>query len=54
MYAKTLTAKQDYHLLVTNLLKEHKETQHQKNAYTTLCLEAMVRTSKTLHHAMVC
>ena len=39
VYAKTLTAKRDYHLLVTNLLKEHIETQHHMNAYTALCLE---------------
>ena len=39
MYTKTLTAKRDCHLLVTNLLKEHIETQHHTNAYTALCLE---------------
>ena len=36
MYTKTLTAKRDYHLLVTNLLREHIETQHHTNAYTAL------------------
>ena len=39
VYAKTLAAKQDYHLLVTNLLREHIETRHHKNTYTALCLE---------------
>ena len=32
MYAKTLTPRHEYHMLVTNLLKEHIETQHHKKA----------------------
>ena len=39
VYAKTLIAKTDYHLLVTNLLKEHIEMQRLKNAYTAMCME---------------
>ena len=39
VYTKTLTAKKDYHLLVTNLLKEHIETQRLKNTYTAMCME---------------
>ena len=39
MYATTLTAKQDYHLPVTNLLKEHIEMQQHKKTYTPVCLE---------------
>ena len=39
MYTNTLTAKTNYHLLVTNLLKEHIEAQRLHNAYTTMCLE---------------
>ena len=39
MYTKTLMAKQYYHLLVTNLIKEHIETQHHTNTYTALCPE---------------
>ena len=39
MYTNTLTAKTNYHLLVTNLLKEHIEAQRLHNTYTTMCLE---------------
>ena len=39
MYTKTLTAKRDYHLLVTNLLKENIEIQRLKDTYTAMCLE---------------
>ena len=39
VYTNTLTAKTNYHLLVTNLLKEHIEARRLHNAYTTMCLE---------------
>ena len=39
VYTNTLTAKKDYHLLVTNLLKEHIEAQRLNNAYIAMCLE---------------
>ena len=39
IYTNTLTAKTEYHLLVTNLLKEHIEAQRLHNTYTTMCLE---------------
>ena len=39
MYTNTLTAKTKYHLLVTNLLKEHIEAQRLHNTYATLCVE---------------
>ena len=39
VYTNTLTAKKDYHLLVTNLLKERIETQRLHNAYTAMCVE---------------
>ena len=38
-YTKTLTAKQNCHLLVANSLNEHIQAQHHTNAYTALCLE---------------
>ena len=53
VYTKTLTAKQDYHLLVTNLLKEHIETQHRKNAYTVLCLERRQWYEQAKHYTML-
>ena len=52
MYTKTLTAKQDYHLLVTNLLKEHIETQHHTNAYAALCLERRQWYEQAKHYTM--
>ena len=52
MYTKTLTAKQDYHLLATNLLKEHIETQHHTNAYTALCLERRQWYKQAKHYTM--
>ena len=39
IYTNTLTAKTKYHLLVTNLLKEHIEAQRLHNTYTTMCLD---------------
>ena len=39
LYANTLTTKTAYHLLVTNLIKEHIEAQRLHNTYTTMCLE---------------
>ena len=39
LYANTTTAKTEYHLLVTNLIKEHIEAQRLHNTYTTMCLE---------------
>ena len=39
MCTNTLMAKTKYHQLVTNLLKEHIETQRLHNASTTMCLE---------------
>ena len=39
VYAKTLIAKQDYHLLVKNLLKEHIETQRLKT-HTQKCVRS--------------
>ena len=52
MYTKTLAAKRDYHLLVTNLLKEHIEIQHHMNTYTALCLERRQRYEQAKHHTM--
>ena len=52
MYTKTLTAKQYYHLLVTNLLKEHIETQHPTIAYTALCLERRQWYEQAKHYTM--
>ena len=52
MYTNTLTAKQDYHLLVTNLLKEHIETQHRTIAYTALCLERRKWYEQPKHYTM--
>ena len=52
VYAKTLTAKQDYHLLVTNLLKEHIETQRLKNAYTAMCTERRQWYDQAKHDTM--
>ena len=39
VYTKTLAAKTEYHLLVTNLIKEHIEAQRLHNTYTLMCLE---------------
>ena len=39
VYTNTLKAKTEYHLLVTNLLKEHIEAPRLHNTYTTMCLE---------------
>ena len=39
IYTNTLTAKTEYHLLVTNVLKEHIEAQRLHNTYTTMCLK---------------
>ena len=39
VYTNTLTARTEYHLLVTNLIKEHIEAQRLHNRYTTMCLE---------------
>ena len=39
MYAKALTAKWDYHLLVRKLLRDHIETQRHTNVNTALYLE---------------
>ena len=39
VYMNTLTAKTEYHLLVTNLRKERIQTQRLHNTYTTMCLE---------------
>ena len=52
MNAKTLTAKEDYHLLVTNLLKEHIETHRQKNVYTALCPERRQWYEQAKHYTM--
>ena len=52
MYTKTLMAKRDYHLLVTNLLREHTETQHHTNAYTALCLERRQWYEQAKHFTM--
>ena len=52
VYTKTPTAKRDYHLLVTNLLKEHIETQHHTNAYTALCLESRQWYEQAKHYTM--
>ena len=51
-YAKTLTAKQDHHLLVTNLLREHIETQRHTNTYTALCLERRQLYEQAKHSTM--
>ena len=47
-----MTAKQDYHLLVTNLLKEHIETHHRTIAYTELCLERRQWYEQPKHYTM--
>ena len=39
LYTNTLTAKTQYHLPVTNLIKEHIEAQRLHKTYTTMCLE---------------
>ena len=52
VYAKTLTAKQDYHLLVTNLLKEHIEMQQHNDTYTALCLERRQWYEQAKHYTM--
>ena len=39
VYTNTPTAKKNYHLLATNVPKEHIEAHRLHNAYTTLCLE---------------
>ena len=39
VYTKTLTAKRDYHLMVTNLLKENIATQLLHNTYLAMCVE---------------
>ena len=39
IYTNTLTAKTEYHVLVTNLIKEHIVAQRLHNTYTTMCLE---------------
>ena len=49
---ETLTAKQDYHLLVTNLLSEHTKTQHHTNAYTALCVERQQWYEQAKHYTM--
>ena len=56
MYTKTLAAKQEYYLVVTNLLKEHIETQtlHEHIHRTVPGTHTMVRTGKALHHASIC
>ena len=52
VYAKTLTAKQDYHLPVTNPLKEHMETQRLKNTYTAMCTERRQWYDQAKHDTM--
>ena len=52
VYTKTPTAKQDYHLLVTKLLKEHIDTQHHTNTYTALCLESRQWYEQAKHYTI--
>ena len=52
MYTKTLTAKRDYHLLMTNLPMQHIETQHHANACTALCLERRQCYEQAKHFTM--
>ena len=39
LYANTPIAKTEYHLLVSNLIKEHIAAQQLRNTYTTMCLK---------------
>ena len=39
VYAKTLTAKRDYHPMVTNVLKENIATHSLQNPHTRMCVE---------------
>ena len=39
LYSNTLSAKTEYHLLVTNLIKEQMAAQRLHNTYTNMCLE---------------
>ena len=52
VYTKTLMTKRDYHLLVTSLLKEHIETHHHTNAYTSVCLERRQWYAQAKHYTM--
>ena len=52
MYTKTLAAKRDYHLPVTNLLKENIETQQLENAYTAICVERRRWYDRAKHDTM--
>ena len=52
MYTNTLTAKTKYHLLVTNLPKEHIEAQRLHNTYTTMCLERRPWCDQAKHDTM--
>ena len=52
MYTNILTAKMDYHLLVTDLLKERIETQRLHNAYTATCLECRQWNDQTKNDTM--
>ena len=52
VYSNTLTAKKDYHLLVTNLLKERIEAQRLHNAHTKMCLERRQWYDQAKHDTM--
>ena len=39
LYTNTLTAKTEYHLLVSNLIKEHIVAQRLHKTHTTICLD---------------
>ena len=52
LYTKTLTAKRDYVLPVTNLLEKHIETQRHTNPYTALCPERRQWYEQAKHYTM--
>ena len=52
MYTNTLTAKTNYHLLVTSVLKEHIEAQRLHNAYKTMYVDRQRRYGHEKHHTM--
>ena len=56
VYTITLAANTEYHLLVTNLLKEHIEAQQLHHTYATMCLECRqwYEQATTRHRETVC
>ena len=52
MYAKTHKAKNDYHMMVTNLLKEHIETRRIRKEYKAMCMERRQWYDQAKHDTM--